>query len=146
MFQAGSQGPYTLSSGSVTVENPDVVEHETSPAGTHGICSAAFDFAKPGRRPDAILAGDIGGLSRTTSGRNLTIDLGLTLHGEIISSTNCGPNNEDTASHFGIPPRITSPISVTATMSSAGVVTVDGTSTYALGGGTGTQTDHMRGF
>lgn len=146
VFEPGPQGPYTLKDGLVGAESGNVIEQMTAPAGESGTCSATFEFARQGGTvPDATLTGNVGGLSRTSSGYHATIELGVTLPGVITSSSNCGLNNEFTSHQFGEPPKISIPITATGELDSAtGVLTVDSTNTVTEGGGAH-QTDDVTG-
>jgi hypothetical protein len=145
MFEPGPQGPYTLKDGLVRAESGNVIEQMTAP-GQSGTCSATFEFARQGGAvPDATLTGNVGGLSRTSSGYHATIELGVSLPGVITSSSNCGPNNMFTSHQFGEPPKISIPITASGELDSAtGVLTVDSTNTVTVAGGAH-QTDDVTG-
>lgn len=147
VFSPGKLGPYTLGKDAeVIVETLPITIRMSSPAASDGTCHATFDFGDTGNRLHSALSGNIGGLSETSGGWNLTIQLRLVLHGKIVYSYNCGPNDEFTASQFGQPPTMSVPIIITAKLDSAkGEIPIDVKSLMTLGDGTGEQTDHLVG-
>jgi hypothetical protein len=142
----GPGGLYTLREGFVGAESGSVIEQETAPGFNPGNCSATFTFASAGGTvPDAKLSGNIGGMSRTSTGYHVTIELGVILPGVITGSSNCGPNNMFTSHPFGEPPKISIPVTATGEFNSAtGVLTVDSTNTATVAGGA-QQTDDVTG-
>lgn len=70
----------------------DVIEREASPAGNDGTCNYTIRWAKEGR-DKVIVTGNLGGLSRTGGVWHATVDLGVTMPGDVLFSKNCGPND-----------------------------------------------------
>jgi hypothetical protein len=137
---------YTLASSRVEVAI-EVLQRERSPAGKDGICNTTVLFARPGEHPDTSLSGNLAGISRTGGVWHATVDLGLTMHGQIVYMSDvCGPNDAMSEHPFGDPPRVTVPIEVTGTLNLATrQLNVAATSTYSVGAGTGHQTDKIEG-
>jgi hypothetical protein len=137
VFGPGKEGPYTLTSGDAVVKSGDVSISETI-AGADGTCSTTFVFAQVDQH--VMLYGDIGGLSQTRGGWRATLSFGISLPGKVPSQDDCS------SSPFGVPPKISIPIDVTGELSTAGVLTIDATSSTTLGGGGGgKETDHVTG-